>query len=234
MRLDKFLANSGFGTRKEVKKLIKDKQIVVNEEMALKSQQKIDEENDIVRVMGMVVKYQPYVYIMMNKPAGYICANEDKYNECVVDLLDEYNHLDLFSIGRLDKDTTGLLLITNDGKFAHNITSPKKAIKKVYTALISGIINKDHILEFEKGIIIDNDYKCLPALLEIIEYQDDYTLANICIQEGKFHQVKKMVQALGMEVLNLKRIKIKDLELDKSLELFEYRELSEDEIQSLK
>ena len=230
MRLDKLLAHSGFGTRKEVKKLIRKSLVSVNGQIVKDDDYKVDEINDEIIVDGFVVEYQKDIYIMMNKPKDYVCANHDNLHHTVFELIPEYDHMELFCVGRLDIDTTGLLLITNDGQFAHNITKPKKKINKLYEVLVDGIISDNDFSYFEKGVIIDIDYRCLPAKLKVIEEYDNSSLITIEISEGKFHQVKKMVQAINLNVLELKRLKIKDLELDNSLELGDYRLLSDEEV----
>lgn len=233
MRLDKYLAHCGYGTRKEVKKLIKNKQVKVNGAIIKKDSDKIDENNDEVMVDDFVLVYKKYIYLMMNKPDGYVCANSDNLHPTIFELLYEFDHYDLFTIGRLDVDTTGLLLITNDGVFAHNLMSPKKKVNKLYEIEFTGEVTAENIELFKKGVIINDDEKCLPAILEVIEKKNLSTIAHITIAEGKYHQVKKMVHAIDLNLISLKRIKIKDLELDNSLESGEYRFLSDEEVKNL-
>ncbi|MDF9867145.1 16S rRNA pseudouridine516 synthase [Bacilli bacterium PM5-3] len=233
MRLDKLLAHSGFGTRKDVKKIIRSGLVEVNGIIIKNDDFKVDENNDEIIVDDFIVEYNKDIYLMMNKPKGYVCANHDRIHETVFDLIPEYNHCNLFCVGRLDIDTTGLLLITNDGAFSHSITKPKKKITKLYEAIVDGKIKSSDYEYFKKGVIIDDGYKCLPANLELIEEKTDYSIIRIEISEGKFHQIKKMVNAIGLNVLELKRLKIKDLELDSSLELGDYRLLDESEVKNL-
>lgn len=233
MRLDKFLAHCGYGTRKEVKRIIKNKQVKVNGEIINKDSIKIDEYNDEIMVDEFILEYNKFIYLMMNKPTGYVCANHDNVYPTIFDMLVEFDHYDLFTVGRLDVDTTGLLLISNDGAFAHNLMSPKKQVAKLYEVEVSGKISSENIELFANGVIINGDEKCLPAKLEIIEEKMLTTLAHITITEGKYHQVKKMVHALGLDVIKLNRLKINNLELDSSLELGEYRFLTDEEVNNL-
>lgn len=233
MRLDKYLSHSGFGTRSEVAKIIKKKNVIVNNDVINKAGYNIDENNDLVYVDGLLVDYQKYYYIMMNKPKGYVCANEDNVYPTVFSLMEDFQDINLFSVGRLDVDTTGLLLITNDGDFNHNIISPKKEKIKIYNAIINGFINQSNIEEFTKGVIISGGYQCKPATLKELEKYDTTSKVEIGISEGKFHQVKLMVKAINLEVIELERVKIGNLELDPSLELGDYRLLEESEIHNL-
>lgn len=233
MRLDKFLAHCGYGTRKEVKRIIKNKQVKVNGEIINKDSIKIDENNDEIMVDEFVLNYNKYIYLMVNKPEGYVCANSDNLHPTIFELLVEFDHYDLFTVGRLDIDTTGLLLITNDGTFAHNLMSPKKKVEKLYQVEATGKVTSENIELFENGVIINDDEKCLPAKLEVIEEKTLTTIAQVTISEGKYHQVKKMIQAIGLNIISLTRLKIKDLELDPSLELGEYRFLTDDEVKNL-
>lgn len=233
IRLDKLLAHSGFGTRKEVGKLIRQKAVRVNDDIINKAGYVVDEENDLVYVDDLLVDYQEYYYIMMNKPKGYVCANEDNVYPTIFSLMPEYEDMHLFSVGRLDVDTTGLLLITNDGNFNHEIISPKKDKIKIYQAKVNGFIKQKDIEYFEKGVIIKSEYQCKPATLKVIDEQDDYSIVEIGISEGKFHQIKLMINAIDLEVLELKRTKIANLELDESLELGDYRMLGTAELQKL-
>lgn len=182
----------------------------------------------------MKVEYMEFVYIMLNKPKGYVSANKDNYYPPVTDLVYEYEHMDISCVGRLDVDTTGLLLITNDGNLSHNLLSPKKHVSKIYEVIVDGEILLNHIDIFKKGVIIEDGYECLPANLEILETSSIQSKALIEIYEGKFHQVKRMFQSIGLEVLELKRLKMKNLVLDENLELGEYRLLTNEEILDLK
>ncbi|MDR3215043.1 MAG: rRNA pseudouridine synthase [Bacilli bacterium] len=229
MRLDKFLSQNGYGTRKEVKKIIKNGNVTINGTITKNNDYHL-QSDDVVKCNNIIIEQLPNVYLMMNKPAGYVCANEDNLNKTIFLLIDEYYQTNLFTVGRLDKDTTGLLLITNDGQWNHNIIKPKKNITKTYQALITNKITAQDIELFKEGVIIENGYRTKPAHIKVIKEYEDKSLVEIVITEGKFHQVKKMVHAIKQEVLELKRIKIGNLELDQSLELGAYRFLTSDEI----
>ncbi len=258
MRLDKLLGNLGYGTRNEIKKLCRQGAVLVNGKEMKKSSDHVDPNKDEIFFNGQRVDYREYVYIMLNKPAGYISATYDKNEATVIDLIDEkYLPFEPFPVGRLDKDTEGLLILTNDGKLSHRVLSPKKHVPKKYYAIIKGIVTKEDIEKFKEGLDIGEGYTTKPAELEIIKELEieelsenleidleelkeaiDYKNEGLCeinvsISEGKFHQVKRMFKAVGKEVIFLKRIKMGGLCLDESLELGEYRELTEEEIKLL-
>lgn len=233
MRLDKLLAHSGFGTRKEVKELIKKGFVSVNDETIKTDKMHVDPQKDVVKVDDEVITYEEKVYYMLNKPSGYVSATEDQLHPTVVDLIDDYYRNDLFPVGRLDIDTVGLLLLTNDGVLAHQLLSPKKHCPKVYYAKINGVVTNDDVQKFLNGITID-DYQCQPAHLTILSHDETISEIEVEIYEGKFHQVKKMFLAVGKEVVFLKRIRMKNLELDESLALGEYRRLTNEELDRLK
>ncbi len=230
MRLDKFLCDAHIGTRKDVKKLIKDGKVKVDGVLAKSFDMKIDEENAQVTLNGEKIVYEKNVYFMMNKPAGYISATEDKYKNTVLTLLsDEYKSYNLFPAGRLDIDTEGFLLLTDDGIFAHNILSPKKHVSKTYFAHIDGKVLNEHIEMFEKGIELEDGYKTLPAKLKILKSSDKSEI-ELTIYEGKFHQVKRMFEAIGCHVTYLKRIAMGNLFLDETLKKGEIKKLNKDDI----
>ena len=229
LRLDKYLAHSGFGSRKYVKEIIRKGNVIINEKVIKKDDYKVDEINDVVYVYGKKVNYSEFTYIMLNKPQGYISATFDKHDPIVLDLVKEYDYLNLFPVGRLDKDSEGLLLLSNDGKLAHRLLHPSYHVYKTYFVTTDLKIKNELIDEFNNGVTIDDGYKCLPAKLEILS---DYS-ANVTIKEGKFHQVKRMFEAYGLTVCSLKRITFKNLILDESLKSGEYRLLSEEEIKEL-
>ena len=239
MRLDKLLAHTGFGTRKEVKKIIKDGYIEVNGEIQKNVGLKVDPEIDDIRVGGERIYYEEFVYFMLNKPAGVISATEDNMHETVIDLLEPADSVqDPHPVGRLDMDTEGLLILTNDGQLTHQLTSPKKQVDKEYYALIEGIVTEEDIKTFNEGIVLieeDEEYTTMPATLEIVSVDEDANESeiNVTIQEGKFHQVKRMFHAVGKEVLYLKRVRMNELKLDESLPLGEYRRLTEEELELL-
>ena len=233
MRLDKFLCDAHIGTRKDVKKLIKDGKVKVDGELIKNFDMKIDEEKNVVTLNGEKVVYEKYVYFMMNKPQGYISATEDKYKNTVLNLLsDEYKNYNLFPAGRLDIDTEGFLLLTDDGVFAHNILSPKKHVSKTYFALIDGKVLDEHIKIFEDGITLDDGYKTLPAKLKILK-SDEKSEIELTIYEGKFHQVKRMFEAIGCRVTYLKRIAMGNLFLDENLPLGKIKKLTQKDIEKI-
>jgi len=233
MRLDKFLANSGIGTRKEVKIILKKGKIKVNEKIVKDAKMQVDEIKDDVKIEGEKITYKPFVYIMMNKPSGVISATEDGKHKTVIDLLcEKYKNYKVFPVGRLDIDTEGLLLLTNDGVLAHNLLSPKKHVdKKYYVELKEPLtIEKKKILE--NGIKLEENFVTKKAKIEIIDKDEDIEVNSvfITISEGKFHQVKRMFKFVENEVLYLKRVKMGKLLLPENLKLGEYRELSEEEM----
>ncbi|CUL19459.1 TPA_asm: 16S rRNA pseudouridine(516) synthase [Listeria monocytogenes] len=227
MRLDKLLSHTGFGSRKEVKPLLKSGAVVVNGTIQKDSKTQVNPDKDQITVHGTPVVYQEFVYFMLHKPQNVVSATEDNVSETVIDLLAQEDTLtDPFPVGRLDKDTEGLLIITNDGTLAHNLLSPKKHIDKTYYAKIDGDVTAADVEAFAAGIELDDGYTCKPASLEIITPNE----INVTIQEGKFHQVKRMFAARGKTVSYLKRISMGNLQLDESLELGEYRPLTEAEL----
>ena len=234
MRLDKLLAHCGYGTRKEVKDIIKKGYVTVNGEIIKKDKTQINPENDIIKVDDETVVYEKYVYYMLNKPNGYVSATEDNIHPTVVDLIDEYYRDDLFPVGRLDIDTEGLLILTNDGILAHQLLSPKYHCPKVYYAKIKGIVTNEDIQKFLDGIVIDHEYQCQSAILKVISTDTQTSEIEVEIYEGKFHQVKKMFLAVNKEVLYLKRIRMKNVILDPQLAVGDYRRLTDKELDGLK
>ncbi|MBC1610817.1 rRNA pseudouridine synthase [Listeria welshimeri] len=227
MRLDKLLSHTGFGSRKEVKPLLKSGAVVVNGTIQKDSKMQVNPDKDEITVQGTPVVYQEFVYFMLHKPQNVVSATEDNVSETVIDLLAQEDTLtNPFPVGRLDKDTEGLLIITNDGTLAHNLLSPKKHIDKTYYAKIDGEVLLEDVKAFAEGITLDDGYICKPARLEIINPNE----IKVTIQEGKFHQVKRMFAARGQTVSYLKRISMGQLQLDESLELGEYRPLTETEL----
>ena len=233
MRLDKFISTTTTLSRAEAKKIIK-KGILINDILVKSPDYKVDEINDQVIVNGDRLFYQKYVYIMMNKPQNVISATDDAIDKTVVDLLEEKDRIyKVFPVGRLDKDTEGLMLLTNDGDLAHKLISPKKDVEKKYYVEVSGELKEEHLVLVKEGLVIDEGYKCKSARLEIIESSEVNSIAYIYITEGKFHQVKRMMKVLGTTVTYLKRLSIGTLELDKNLKLGEYRYLTDKEIKNL-
>ena len=231
-RLDKHLASRGVGTRKEVQKLIKSGAVTVDGSVCKIIDRKIDAENTAVLVNGQPVG-EKFIYIMMNKPAGVVSATEDKRDKTVIDILpDELKRRGLFPAGRLDKDTEGLLIITNDGDFAHRMLSPKKHVEKRYIAIVDGEINSETIKRFEQGIELSDGYNCMPAKLELTA-KNDKNVGMVTICEGKFHQVKRMFAACGLNIVHLQRISIGNLYLDSNLPIGTCKSLTNLEIQSV-
>ncbi|MFF2755386.1 pseudouridine synthase [Psychrobacillus sp. NPDC058041] len=233
MRLDKFLAHMGFGTRREVKILVKSKAIQVNDIIVKDSSMHIKETTDQVSVYGEVVEYKEFIYLMLNKPAGVISATEDSRDQTVIDLLDEdVRHFEPYPVGRLDKDTVGLLLLTNDGALTHRLLSPNKDVPKVYFAKIEGLVDETDIQAFVDGVTLDDGYKTKPAILNILS-KGEISEIELSITEGKFHQVKRMFESVGKKVVYLKRLSMGALKLDESLMEGSYRELTEEELESI-
>ena len=230
MRVDKLLSNVGVASRAELKKYCKQGLISVNGKVINNTGVQVDSENDDVRFNGEKIVYREFVYIMLNKPDGYISATYDKYDPIVLDLIDQsYLVFEPFPVGRLDKDTEGLLVLTNDGQLAHRVLSPKKHVPKTYYAKIQGKVTEEDILAFEKGVILDDGYETMPSQLKILK-SDDMSEIELTIHEGKFHQVKRMFESVGKKVVYLKRLSMGKLKLDESLKLGEYRELTEEEV----
>ncbi|WP_017413379.1 pseudouridine synthase [Clostridium tunisiense] len=234
-RLDKILANLGYGSRKEVKALCRKGEVVVDGTPVKDSAEKVDPVNSTIEVKGEKINYRKFIYLMMNKPSGVVSATFDNHDETVIDLLDpEYQVFEPFPIGRLDKDTVGLLLITNDGELNHKLIAPKNHVDKVYYAEINKPIDESDIVKFEKGITLDDGYLCMPAKLEVINSNEDGAEVHVTIQEGKFHQVKRMFEAVDKSVVYLRRISFGPLKLDETVEEGSFRELTEEEIELLK
>lgn len=233
MRLDKFISTTTTLSRAEAKKIIK-KGILINDILIKSPDYKVDEFNDQVIVNGNRLVYQKYVYIMMNKPKDTVSATEDAIERTVVDILrDEDRIYKVFPVGRLDKDTEGLMLLTNDGELAHKLISPKKDVEKKYYVEVSGELKNEHLKIIKEGVILEDGYRCKPARLEILDSSEGNSKANIFITEGKFHQVKRMMKSLGTTVTYLKRLSIGSLKLDENLKLGEYRYLTDDELNKL-
>jgi 16S rRNA pseudouridine516 synthase len=233
-RLDKILSNLGYGSRKEIKALVKSGVVTIDGEAVKDSGMSIDPDKAVIMVGEERIKYRKYIYLMMNKPDGVVSATFDNRDETVVDLLDvEHAVFNPFPVGRLDKDTVGLLLLTNDGELNHRLISPKWHVDKVYYARINRPVDESDIEAFEKGVVLDDGYKCMPARLRILKSDGEGAEIEVIIQEGKFHQVKRMFQSVGKTVVYLRRIKFGPLPLDEELEEGQYRELTEEEVNQL-
>ncbi len=236
IRADKYLADMGVGTRSEVKEYIKKGRVTVNDTVMKTADMKLDSDTDIVCFDGVPVSYMEYEYYMLNKPAGVVSATEDKRYATVLDLIAAKTRRDLFPVGRLDKDTQGLLLITNDGELAHELLSPKKHVDKLYYARIDGVVTQSHVEAFRAGLFVDETFRAMPANLTILSVNETERMSEIelTVREGKFHQVKRMFEACNMRVTFLKRLRMGALLLDTTLKPGEYRMLTKDEIQRLK
>ena len=253
IRLDKYLADSGYGTRSEVRSFLRIGRVTVDGEVTKDPAKKVDAENSVILVDGEVISHVRYEYYMLHKPAGVISASGDKKEKTVVDLIESKKRRDLFPVGRLDRDTEGLLLITNDGDLAHRLLSPKKHVEKVYRAIVSGELPQDAGDRFEKGIDIGDEKPTKPALFRVLddidsvddiylkekydvaeENVDDISVAELRITEGRYHEVKRMFSALGCNVEYLKRYSMGIIELDGDLKPGEYRALTEEEMSQLK
>jgi 16S rRNA pseudouridine516 synthase len=229
LRLDKYLRDKGIASRSEIRELIRKGKVLVNNKPVLNPGVHVNSGEDIIKVNGVKIDYRKFVYYMLNKPKGLITATEDRTLKTVLDLFtDEIRRRGVFPVGRLDKDTEGLLLITNDGDFAHNLLSPRKGVKKLYEALLDSFPGDKAIDAFKEGIYIGDNYAALPA--ELIYISTDPVIAQVEIYEGKFHQVKRMFKAVGANVLELKRLRMGEVWLDKSLAPGEFRELTSEEI----
>lgn len=236
MRLDKFLTETGrAASRSEAKQLIKQKRITINDEIAGRAETAVEPSKDIICADGEPVLYEAFSYYMLYKPAGVITATEDKRQKTVLDLISEPRRNDLFPVGRLDKDTEGLLLITNDGDLAHRLLSPKKHVGKCYFAKVRGDINEGHIPVFREGFALDKDTVARPSELVIKKsFDGTFTEVELTIYEGKFHQVKRMFETVGGTVCYLKRTTFGPLMLDETLAPGGYRRLTKEEREALK
>ena len=230
LRIDKILSNLGYGSRADLKKYCKQGLIKINDKIISNPGMQVDTDVDKIEFNNEIVKYREFVYIMMNKPDGYLSATFDKKDPIVLDLIDKsYLAFEPFPVGRLDKDTEGLLVLTNDGQLAHRVLSPKKHVPKTYYAKIEGKVTEEDIKAFEEGVTLDDGYETMPAQLKILK-SDDLSEIELTIHEGKFHQVKRMFESVGKKVVYLKRLSMGKLVLDKKLNLGEYRELTDEEV----
>lgn len=232
IRLDKCLADMGIGTRAEVKKYVRQGKVKVDDRVVKSPEEKVDIEKQVVSYLDQPVSYETFEYYMLNKPTGVISATTDAKEKTVIDLIAEKKRKDLFPVGRLDKDTEGLLLITNDGELAHRLLSPKKHVDKVYYAKVDGVVTEEDVKAFAEGVSIGQGEMAKPAALEIL-VSDAISEIRLTIQEGKFHQVKRMFQSVGKEVVYLKRLSMGTLVLDENLPLGAYRPLTREELERL-
>ena len=233
MRLDKYLANLQIGTRTQIKEFIKKGMVTVNDDLVKKPEFQVS-ESDKVTYQGKVLSYTQFQYYMLYKPSGVVTATKDNHDKTVMDLLPGNLGKNLSPVGRLDKDTEGLLLITNDGELSHNLLSPKKHAPKTYYVDVDGVIDPDRISKLENGVDIGDDKDTLPASVKLINKSDDKYSMELTITEGRFHQVKRMVKAIGGNVTYLKRISMGSLSLDEKLEKGDFRPLTTEEVSTLK
>ena len=232
-RIDKILSNLGYGSRSELKKFCKNGLVKVNGKVINNPGVQVDVENDEIIFDGEKVTYKEFIYLMLNKPDGYISATFDKRDPIVLDLIDKEDLVfEPFPVGRLDKDTEGLLVLTNDGQLAHRVLSPKKHVPETYYAKIEGIVTEEDIKAFAKGVTLDDGYETMPAELIILK-SDEISEIELTIHEGKFHQVKRMFESVDKKVIYLKRLSMGKLKLDENLELGEYRELTDEEVKMI-
>lgn len=230
MRLDKFLCENGCGTRSHVKQIVKQGRVSVNGSVCKKAEVKIDENQDTVSVDGHILVYSQFVYYMFHKPAGCVSAVKDSHDKTVLDYIKEEDRkAGLFPAGRLDKDTEGLLLLTNDGGLAHNLLSPKKHVPKTYYVMLEKTVTDEDIKKLEEGVAIGEKNNTLPATVQ----KEGEKEVFLTISEGKFHQIKRMFHAVGNEVVYLKRMSMGTLTLDTNLKKGEYRALTGEEIEKL-
>ena len=230
MRLDKYLSNMNIASRSKVKEILKGGRVRVNSKVETKGDVKVDPEADVIEFDGVRIFYEQYRYFMLYKPQGCVSATKDRLSDTVLDILKDENIDGLFPVGRLDKDTEGLLIITNDGKTAHELLSPAKHVDKKYLVHLDNAIDDEAIRQIEGGIDIGDDKPCLPCEIE----KNETDKVFITIREGRFHQVKRMFAAVGITVTFLKRISMGAVLLDESLKPGEYRRLTDEEVQSLK
>ncbi len=234
MRLDKILCHMGIASRRDLRPLIRTGAVKIDGERARSGSEHVNVETQVVTFRGEEVIYQEFVYLMLNKPEGYLSATEDGRGATVIDLIgDDYNFFELFPVGRLDRDTEGLLVLTNNGKIAHELLAPKKHVPKKYYAEIRGKVTEADGVRFHEGITLDGN-KTMPAVLEILENDEDTSKIMLTICEGKYHQVKRMFEVVGKEVTYLKRVQMGQLKLDETLPLGSYRELTDTELELLK
>lgn len=233
MRLDKFLADMGAGTRSQIKEAVRRGRVTVNGFPVRKADVKVS-DTDVILFDGKQVTYTTLEYYMLYKPAGVLSASRDKKAPTVLDLITDKKRKDLFPVGRLDKDTEGLLLISNDGELAHRLLSPKHHVPKVYFARVDGMLTKEMIKLFAEGITIDEEFQALPAEMRILQAGESESEAELTVYEGKFHQVKRMFEAVGLTVTYLKRLSMGSLVLDEALGRGGFRPLREEELESLK
>lgn len=237
LRIDKYLADMGIGTRSEVKQYIRKKQVQINGTCPKGPEQKVEPGQDTITFQGKEIGYVEMEYFMLNKPAGCVSATTDTKHKTVLDYIKEHSRKDLFPVGRLDIDTEGLLLITNDGALAHDLLAPGKHVPKTYYAKVAGCVTQEDVLLFEEGIDIGEEQLTLPAKLKILSVENVeegcFSEIELTITEGKFHQVKRMFEAVGKKVVYLKRISMGTLVLDEKLKPGEYRQLTKEELERL-
>ncbi len=233
MRLDKFFSSQEILSRKEIKPLVKNGSIKINNTIAMSSDQKVNTDTDKVYLYSKEILYKPFVYIMLNKPQGVVSATDDKINKTVLDLIPkELYRSDLFPAGRLDKDTVGFVLMTNDGDFAHKILSPKNHIEKKYITQLDNSISTEDVKKLEQGITLADGYACMPCRITVLE-DGEKPLLEIAICEGKYHQIKRMFGVVNCGVTYLKRTHMGGIELDDKLHEGMCREMLHKEVETI-
>ena len=233
-RLDKIIASTGRWSRREVKNLVRQGKVLVDGYPARSAEDKADPESAEIVVNGETLTYRRFTWVMLNKPAGYLSATEDGRGPTVLDLLPaELKKQNLFPVGRLDKDTEGLLLLTNEGGLAHDLLSPKRHVEKVYYTRVAGRLTEEDCRAFESGLRLDDGLQCMPAGLKILSSGEE-SEAHVTLREGKFHQVKRMLAYLGKPVLYLERISMGNMTLDSDLPRGKYRFLTPEEVEKLR
>lgn len=234
MRIDKVLADAGFGTRSEVKKAIKQGLVIIDDVRVRDAKTQVDPNEQHILFNQVPVQYQQDVYLMLNKPKGVVSATEDNLHKTVIDIVaPTWGHKKLFPIGRLDKDTEGLLILTTDGHYSHELMSPKKHVSKLYRAVVDGFVTSKDQDSFKTGVILNDGYQTKPATL-VIKEQAANSIVTIEVVEGKFHQIKRMFEAVNKTVLELERLRIGGLLIDPSLKRGSYREMTVEEIELAK
>lgn len=233
-RLDKIIASTGRFSRREVKQLVREGRVLVDGKMAKSAEEKYDPLTAVIAVNGETLSYREHTWLMLHKPAGVLSATEDGRGETVLDLLaPEYRKIGLFPVGRLDKDTEGLLLLTDDGALAHDLLAPKKHVDKVYFTRVDGHLTEEDCAAFARGMTLGDGLTCLPAKLEILR-AGEKSEALVTLREGKFHQIKRMLACCGKPVLYLKRLSMGPVQLDETLAPGEYRLLTQQELAALR
>ncbi|MGN0436148.1 MAG: pseudouridine synthase [Wujia sp.] len=234
IRLDKYLADAGYGTRSSVRELLRASKVSVNGVTVKKGDSKLDSGKDEVAVEGKIIKYYEFEYYMLYKPAGVVSATTDNRDKTVIELITENKRRDLFPVGRLDKDTEGLLLITNDGQLSNRLLTPGKHVTKTYLVIVDGMVTDKIVSGLCEGVDIGDEALTKPATVRMLRAEEAESQLELTITEGRYHQIKRMFQAFGLNVIYLKRLSMGNLILDENLAPGDYRRLTEEELDKLK